>query len=128
MWDPTWFAPAVELLLLVPLSIATGWAQGTARHSDSEARRHSLRRFRNAFRSLALVLTAVVSVFNCWALVLLIRALVMGHSSAGPALLLDAADLWFTNVLVFALWFWNLDRGGPAVRGTAAPQGQTSRS
>ena len=21
------------------------------------------------------------------------------------------------NVVVFALWFWNLDRGGPALRG-----------
>ena len=26
-------------------------------------------------------------------------------------------NIWFTNVVIFALWFWNLDRGGPATRG-----------
>lgn len=30
--------------------------------------------------------------------------------------LIDAVNIWFTNVVVFALWFWNLDGGGPAVR------------
>jgi hypothetical protein len=31
--------------------------------------------------------------------------------------LLDAANIWVTNVVIFALWFWSLDRGGPAARG-----------
>jgi hypothetical protein len=45
-----------------------------------------------------------------------------GLGQAGPAsaLLLDAANIWSTNVIVFALWFWNLDRGGPAARGVSA--------
>ena len=25
----------------------------------------------------------------------------------------SAASLWFTNVFVFALWYWRLDAGGP---------------
>ena len=32
-------------------------------------------------------------------------------------MLLDALNIWFTNIVVFALWFWNLDHGGPAMRG-----------
>ena len=31
-------------------------------------------------------------------------------------LLLSAASLWITNILVFALWYWRLDAGGPYQR------------
>ena len=31
--------------------------------------------------------------------------------------------LWVTNVLIFAIWFWELDRGGP---GNRAPDGRQS--
>jgi hypothetical protein len=31
-------------------------------------------------------------------------------------LLGSGAALWITNVLVFALWYWRLDGGGPTVR------------
>jgi hypothetical protein len=48
--------------------------------------------------------------------VLLIRALVLGQASAGGQLLWAAGQVWFTNVLVFALAFWELDRGGPVTR------------
>lgn len=32
------------------------------------------------------------------------------------ALLFSAASLWITNILVFALWYWRLDAGGPHQR------------
>jgi hypothetical protein len=32
--------------------------------------------------------------------------------------------MWCLNVLVFALWFWELDNGGPAARRTAGPEGR----
>ncbi len=32
------------------------------------------------------------------------------------SLLLDAALLWCSNVLVFSLWYWTLDSGGPHMR------------
>jgi len=48
----------------------------------------------------------VVSVF------LLISAL-PSHKQSPPALLRSAALLWLTNILVFALWYWRLDAGGP---------------
>ena len=41
--------------------------------------------------------------------------------SVGPpqALLRAAVALWFANVLVFALWYWKLDAGGPLGRESA---------
>jgi hypothetical protein len=35
------------------------------------------------------------------------------HKLAPVALLQSATALWFTNILVFALWYWRLDAGGP---------------
>jgi hypothetical protein len=54
---------------------------------------------------------------NFGALARLIAAIFAGHAGSGKTLLLDAANIWATNVVVFALWFWSLDRGGPAARG-----------
>ena len=34
----------------------------------------------------------------------------------GRQLLLSAVEIWWTNVLVFALWYWELDGGGPPAR------------
>ena len=37
-----------------------------------------------------------------------------------PGILLrTGAQIWFTNILVFALWFWELDGGGPDARAHA---------
>jgi hypothetical protein len=44
--------------------------------------------------------------------ILLVSALA-SHKQSPSALLLSAASLWFTNILVFALWYWRLDAGGP---------------
>ena len=38
------------------------------------------------------------------------------HREAPQALLRAAVALWITNVLVFALWYWKLDAGGPLGR------------
>jgi hypothetical protein len=48
-------------------------------------------------------------------LILLIRAL-PAHKETPVDLLLSAAMLWITNILVFALWYWRLDAGGPNQR------------
>ena len=41
----------------------------------------------------------------------------------GNALLGRGAAIWVTNIIVFSLWYWELDRGGPAERaaGTSVP-------
>jgi len=38
--------------------------------------------------------------------------------SAG-SLLITGGMIWLTNVIVFALWYWEFDRGGPASRANA---------
>jgi hypothetical protein len=48
-------------------------------------------------------------------LIVLIEGL-PGHRDSPGALLRGAGLLWVANVLVFALWYWKLDAGGPLAR------------
>jgi uncharacterized membrane protein len=66
-------------------------------------------------RGLGLVLGGLLLVANQVSLVVLVVALV-DASEAGPELLLTALQVWATNVLAFALVFWEMDRGGPVAR------------
>lgn len=50
------------------------------------------------------------------ALVQLVILLTTAQSSDGPTLLLAAVQVWVTNIIGFALVFWELDRGGPVSR------------
>jgi hypothetical protein len=68
-------------------------------------------------RRLAIVLTAVSTLMNFDVLTRLIAAILTGHAGSGRTLLLDAINIWATNVVIFAVWFWALDRGGPTARG-----------
>ncbi|UVK49480.1 hypothetical protein BPNPMPFG_008130 (plasmid) [Mesorhizobium sp. AR07] len=74
-------------------------------------------RTRRLIRRAALVLTAIITFMNFVALYFLLRALLGGHAGDARSLLIDAANIWSTNVIVFALWYWSIDRGGPASRG-----------
>ncbi len=65
-----------------------------------------------ARRVVALALTAIVTFAVALSALLLVQGLLAGRAEAGP-LLLSAAIVWFSNVLVFALWYWELDAGGP---------------
>lgn len=119
---PRWLAPVIETALLVPLSVGTAWTTNRASNATTHAHVHSILKVGRAVRWLAVFLTAVISVDNLGSLVLLIDALIKGHAGSGPTLLLDAVNIWATNLLVFALWFWNIDRSGPAVRGLSDNQ------
>jgi hypothetical protein len=61
------------------------------------------------------LLAGILTLFMVWSLVLLVRAL-PAHTESPVTLLRSAAALWVTNVLVFALWYWRLDAGGPHQR------------
>lgn len=67
-------------------------------------------------RTAAIGLLGLVSVANAVALGAMIGSLVTGRERSGGELLLKAAVIWGTNVVVFGLWYWALDRGGPARR------------
>jgi uncharacterized membrane protein len=98
---PNWLLPAVEGALLL----------GLAAVSPHPAIRHHPRR-----RQTALGLIALVSAVNTFSLVLLCKHLIDGGSTSGRNLIASGAVLWLTNVLLFGLWYWELDRGGPADR------------
>lgn len=66
-----------------------------------------------------------ITVFMTWSLVLLVRAL-PAHREPPVLLLRSAVALWITNVLVFALWYWRIDGGGPHVRHKRKPEERSS--
>ena len=115
---PRWFAPAVEFALLLPLSVATAWTQTNARDATTDHHWRRVARERRAIRLCALLMTAIITLINFAALIALVHSLLHGQASKqGQTLLLDALNIWSTNVIIFALWFWSTDRGGPAARG-----------
>lgn len=114
-----WLAPGVEIALLIPLSFATVMTQRRARMATEDHHWAALKRHRKLIRRMALLITAIVMAINLDSLFSVTRALLFSgaRGPSGQSLLLDALNIWFTNVVIFALWYWNLDRGGPATRG-----------
>lgn len=75
---------------------------------------HRYRRYKGAM-ILGFAALIVVTLFMVMSLVLLILAL-LSHKEEAGRMLLSAALLWTSNVLVFACWYWRLDAGGPHQR------------
>jgi hypothetical protein len=99
---PTWLLPALEGALLVGLSLAS------PRELEQE---HPVR------RGVALGMTALVSFANIFSLYLLIHHLLHGGKvKGGRELIISGMLIWLTNFFIFALWYWELDRGGPGKR------------
>lgn len=68
-------------------------------------------------RPFAFALLALLSLGNAASAVRLIIDLVRGEGLVDPAvLLLTGAAVWTTNMILFAVWYWEFDRGGPAAR------------
>ena len=67
-------------------------------------------------RQVGITLLALASAGNGFLVLSVIASLVSGHESSGAHLLLKGAAVWLTNVILFGLWFWLFDRGGPARR------------
>ena len=67
-------------------------------------------------RWLALATIAVVSAANAASILLLVHLLINGAHANAATLLRAAVHMWVVNVLLFALWFWQLDGGGPVER------------
>jgi uncharacterized membrane protein len=98
---PRWLLPGVELALLVALVIVV----------PRRATEHSRGR-----RSFALGLIALVSLTSVVSLGLLVHYLINGGAVGGHKLIMSGVLLWATNVLLFAVWYWEMDRGGPVNR------------
>jgi len=74
-------------------------------------------------RIVSLALVGLIGLANAVSLVLLLRALLASEVQDGRSLLIAALQVWLTNVIVFGLAFWELDRGGPVAR-TQQPRDQ----
>ena len=76
-------------------------------------------------RNLTSVLIGLISLANADAAVRLVVGIidVSSFTQNAKVLLASGAAIWLSNVIAFALWYWNLDRGGPAARaaGTNVP-------
>jgi uncharacterized membrane protein len=98
---PVWVVPALVALILLPLvALApTKLSQG------------------RLVRTLSILLCAVLNFFNVVSVVLLINDLVnshaRGHGLSAQELLEYGGAIWLTNIIVFALWYWELDGDGP---------------
>jgi uncharacterized membrane protein len=104
---PRWVLTAVEAVALAGLIAATP-------HRDP---RHSARR-----RNVALALLGVVSATYVAELGLLVHHLVQGGKTNGHPLIIAGTMLWGTNVLVFAVMYWQVDRGGPLPHPASMPE------
>lgn len=60
----------------------------------------------------ATVLIGLITLANFAALGVVIYALVTGHATNGAMLLGSAIAIFFTNVIVYALWYWEIDSPG----------------
>ena len=94
--------PAIEILLLIALSFTTP----------------KERIFRSFARRInALLLITITTAANGYALGSVADQLLKGgHVSNGRELILAAINIYLTNVIIFALWYWEMDGGGPGER------------
>jgi hypothetical protein len=104
---PIWLLPTLIVALLLPTVVS---------HRTGH---------RSLNRSLGILINAITTLALIGSVALLVRAL-PSHREAPLELLFSGALLWLTNVLVFTLWYWRLDGGGPTTRHEQKKFGSTS--
>lgn len=112
---PLWLFPVLILVLLLPLSVLS-----PRRRNESTIAR---------IGSIALI--AVSTFFNVVSVALFVAALTgpnRGHAPEGVKILAAGVQMWLTNVLVFALWYWEVDAGGPEARAVAESAAKFKRA
>ena len=104
---PIWLLPTLIVVLLVPTVVS------------HRVGRQSLN------RTLGFVINGITTLALIGSVILLVRALPT-HRESPVQLLRSGGLLWLTNVIVFALWYWRLDGGGPTLRQKQKKFGSTS--
>ena len=104
---PFWLLPTLIVILLVPTVVS------------HRVGKQSLN------RTLGFVINGITTLALIGSVILLVRAL-PGHRESPVRLLRSGGLLWLTNVIVFALWYWRLDGGGPTLRQKQKKFGSTS--
>jgi uncharacterized membrane protein len=93
--------PAIEAGLLIGLTLTT--PKKEPQHTPAR-------------RIAAMAMIVLTSIANAASLVLLVDYLLKGGKAGGEELLYAALNIFLTNIIVFALWYWELDGGGPSKR------------
>jgi uncharacterized membrane protein len=109
---PVYLAPLMVLAILLPLLIFA-----PSRHQETPAQ-----------RAASIGLIAIINFFNITSVALLIyevmfapnRVQMLGTPGSGQHLLLAGAQIWLSNILVYAMWYWEIDGGGPEPRAHAS--------
>jgi len=97
---PRWVLPILIALPLIPLSL----------------RKHRRPDDSRWVRDLTITLIALITVANVASVGLLAHHLLNAKVTQGRNLIYSAVAVWLTNVIVFGLWLWEVDRGGPHLR------------
>ena len=104
---PVWLLPTMIIVLLAPTVVS-----------------HRLGR-QSLNRTLGIVISGITTLALIGSVILLVRTL-PAHRESPMQLLRSGGLLWLTNIIVFALWYWRLDGGGPTVRHKQKKFGSTS--
>jgi hypothetical protein len=94
---PSWMLLAIILVLLIPITVA----------------------HRSGYYKASHILVFAANILITVAMISSLGYLIYGierHLYSPTTLLRSASALWITNVLVFALWYWKVDAGGPLGR------------
>ena len=102
--QPRWLLPGGELAVVLALLIA-----------EPSRRMAILPRWPHVHLIPAAVLSTAIAV----TLGYLIDSLIHGSNLPAVRLLADALAVWLSSAVVFSLWYWELDGGGPAARALA---------
>jgi hypothetical protein len=94
---PSWLLLVIIVPLLIPILVSDRYG-----------------RYKTT-RILTFIASGIITIAMIASLVLLVRG-IPRHLETPQALLRSASALWITNILVFALWYWKLDAGGPLRR------------
>jgi hypothetical protein len=98
---PNWLLLALEALLIIPL-LVSGITQRPLR--------------REITRMLVILSLAIITIALIGGIILFVVTLPSKVTNDAKVLLRTAILLWVSNVLVFALWYWEVDGGGPQKR------------
>lgn len=97
---PRWLLPVLIILPLLPLS----------------ARKHHHPDESPWVRRTVIVMLAIITFANVASVGLLVDRLLTTNVSGGRSLIYSAVAIWLTNVIVYGIWFWEIDGGGPHMR------------
>lgn len=103
---PKYVIAGFEILLVIALAISVKRSHQTVLH---------LRRI------MAIILIALISAANIGSLILVIRNLFSSRQVSGNELILSAIAIYITNIIVFGLWYWELDSGGSQTQSVDTP-------